>query len=117
MRLLLDDGALELRVEATDGTTIDTTVVAGGTLAQHKGINAPDVELPASALTDKDIADLRFGASLGVDMVALSFVQTVEDCMRTRAAAAAAGAGATTPDRQDRTAAGASAISGAARRL
>ena len=96
MRLLLDDGALELRVEATDGTSIDTTVVVGGTLAQHKGINAPDVALPASALTDKDIADLRFGASLGVDMVALSFVQTVEDLLRTRAELREAGAEATT---------------------
>jgi pyruvate kinase len=92
MRLLLDDGALELRVEGTDGTTIETTVVVGGTLAQHKGINAPDVELPASALTAKDIADLRFGASLGVDMVALSFVQTVEDLTRTRDELRAAGA-------------------------
>ena len=96
MRLLLDDGALELRVERTDGTTIDTIVVVGGTLAQHKGINAPDVELPASALTDKDIVDLQFGASLGVDMVALSFVQTVDDLLRTRAALRAAGAEATT---------------------
>ncbi len=95
MRLLLDDGALELRVEGTDGTTVDTTVVVGGLLAQHKGINAPDVELPASALTDKDIVDLRFGASLGVDMVALSFVQTVDDLHRTRAALEEAGAGDT----------------------
>ena len=64
-------------------------------LAQHKGINAPDVELPASALTDKDIVDLQFGASLGVDMVALSFVQTVDDLHRTRAALRAAGAEST----------------------
>jgi len=92
MRLLLDDGALELRVEATDGVSIDTTVVVGGTLAQHKGINAPDVELPASALTDKDVADLRFGASIGVDMVALSFVQTVDDLLRTREALREVGA-------------------------
>ena len=92
MRLLLDDGALELRVEATDGVSIDTIVTVGGHLAQHKGINAPDVALPASALTEKDIADLQFGASLDVDMVALSFVQTAEDLQRTRAALAAAGA-------------------------
>jgi pyruvate kinase len=92
MRLLLDDGALELRVEGTDGTTIDTTVVVGGTLAQHKGINAPDVELPASALTEKDVVDLRFGVSIGVDMVALSFVQTADDLLRTRDALREAGA-------------------------
>jgi pyruvate kinase len=92
MRLLLDDGALELRVDHSDGTSIDTVVTVGGHLAQHKGINAPDVALPASALTDKDVADLTFGASLGVDMVALSFVQTAEDLQRTRAALKAAGA-------------------------
>lgn len=90
-RLLLDDGALELRVEGTDGVTIETVVVVGGRLAQHKGINAPEVVLPASALTEKDIADLRFGASIDVDMVALSFVQTVEDLTRTREALRAAG--------------------------
>jgi pyruvate kinase len=91
-RLLLDDGALELRVDGTDGTTIDATVVVGGMLAQHKGINAPDVSLPASALTDKDILDLRFGAAIGVDMVALSFVQTADDLHRTRQELRAAGA-------------------------
>lgn len=95
MRLLLDDGALELRVDGSDGAAIDTTVVVGGLLAQHKGINAPDVELPASALTDKDVVDLRFGATLGVDMVALSFVQTVEDLQRTREALREAGAEST----------------------
>ncbi len=91
MRLLLDDGALQLRVEETDGTTIDATVVVGGPLAQHKGINAPDVELPASALTEKDVADLHFGASLGVDIVALSFVQTVDDLRKARQALRDAG--------------------------
>ncbi|WP_396626123.1 pyruvate kinase [Luteitalea sp.] len=91
MRLLLDDGNLELRVEGTDGTSIETTVVVGGMLAQHKGINAPDVVLPASALTEKDIADLRFGASLGVDLVALSFVQTADDLRATRDALREAG--------------------------
>ncbi|HTV01261.1 MAG TPA: pyruvate kinase [Luteitalea sp.] len=91
MRLLLDDGALELRVEASDGHSIETTVTVGGKLAQHKGINAPDVALPASALTEKDVADLRFGATLGVDMVALSFVQTAEDLLRTRDALRDAG--------------------------
>ena len=61
---------------STDGTEIQTTVVEGGELGEHKGINAPGVPLPASAITPKDVDDLRFGLSLGVDMVALSFVQT-----------------------------------------
>ena len=90
-RLLLDDGALELQVVRTDGHSIETTVLVGGKLAQHKGINAPEVALPASALTDKDRADLLFGAALGVDMVALSFVQTALDLQLTRAALRDAG--------------------------
>jgi len=96
MRLLLDDGQLELVVESSDGHSIRTQVVVGGLLAEHKGINAPDVALPASALTEKDITDLQFGASLGVDMVALSFVQSADDLILTRAALHAADAGSTT---------------------
>jgi pyruvate kinase len=93
-RLLLADGFLELRVESTDGTEILTTVVQGGTLGEHKGINAPGVPLAASAVTPKDIADLQAGLSLGVDLVALSFVQTAADLTRARELMAAAGASA-----------------------
>jgi pyruvate kinase len=78
-RLLLADGAIELRVDRTNGTEIETTVVEGGDIGEHKGINAPGVPLPASAITPKDIDDLKFGVSLGVDLVALSFVQTADD--------------------------------------
>jgi pyruvate kinase len=81
-RLLLDDGRIELRVTKGDGDELITTVVSGGSLGQHKGINAPGVALPASAITPKDIDDLRFGLSLGVDYVALSFVQTADDVRR-----------------------------------
>ena len=90
---LLDDGRLELRVDAAGGGTIRTTVVFGGPLGPHKGINLPGVPLPASALTDKDVQDLRFGLSLGVDLVALSFVQVAEDLARARAVMAGAGQG------------------------
>jgi len=83
-RLLLADGTIELRVEASDGYAIDTTVVEGGTLGEHKGINAPGVELPASALTPKDIADLEFGLEIGVDLVALSFVRSASDLEQAR---------------------------------
>jgi len=78
-RLLLADGSVELRVEDSDGTTITTTVIEGGAIGEHKGINAPGVPLPASAITAKDIDDLRFGLELGVDMVAVSFVQSAAD--------------------------------------
>ena len=78
-RLLLDDGRIELRVEECREDGLVTTVVHGGSLGQKKGINAPGVALPASAITRKDAQDLRFGLSLGVDLVALSFVQTAAD--------------------------------------
>ena len=93
-RLLLADGFIELRVESTDGTEILTTVVEGGTLGEHKGINAPGVPLAASAVTPKDVADLQAGLSLGVDIVALSFVQTAADLTRARELMSAAGASA-----------------------
>jgi pyruvate kinase len=83
--LLIADGLVELHVDATDGTTIDTTVVEGGEIGDHKGINAPGVPLPDSALTAKDIDDLRFGVALGVDMIALSFVRFATDIHEARA--------------------------------
>ncbi|HEV3484763.1 MAG TPA: pyruvate kinase, partial [Vicinamibacterales bacterium] len=82
-RLLLDDGKIELRVVSTGGE-LCTVVVNGGPLGSKKGINAPGVALPASAVTPKDAADLRFGLELGVDMIALSFVQTAEDIQSAR---------------------------------
>ena len=75
---------MELRVEATDGTEILTTVVEGGEIGEHKGINAPGIPLPASAITPKDVDDLKFGLSLGVDMVAISFVQSAADLREAR---------------------------------
>jgi pyruvate kinase len=90
--LLLDDGRISLKVESTDGTTIVATVTHGASLGQHKGINAPGVALPSAGLSTKDAEDLRFGLSLGVDMVALSFVQSAADVEAARRAIGAAGA-------------------------
>ena len=92
-RLLLADGFIELRVDGTNGSEIQTTVVQGGQLGEHKGINAPGVPLAASAITPKDIADLQAGLSLGVDLVALSFVQTASDLKEARQLIAGAGGG------------------------
>ncbi|MCU1381483.1 MAG: pyk [Acidobacteria bacterium] len=89
-RLLLADGRVELRVDSSDGREIQTTVVEGGDIGEHKGINAPGVSLPTSAVTPKDVEDLKFGLSLGVDMVALSFVQTAADLHDARAVMTAA---------------------------
>ncbi|MGD9905574.1 MAG: pyruvate kinase [Vicinamibacterales bacterium] len=92
-RLLLDDGRLELAVEGSDGRTIRTRVVTGGPLGEHKGINAPKVALPSGDLTAKDRDDLAFGLALGVDLVALSFVQSGADVLAARTIAAAHGVG------------------------
>ena len=83
-RLLLDDGKIELKVTARDRGELVTEVVNGGPLGEHKGINAPGVALPSNAITAKDEDDLRFGLELGVDLVALSFVQTPDDCHAAR---------------------------------
>lgn len=83
-RLLLDDGKIELRVGSASAGELHTVVVTAGELGERKGINAPGVRFPASCLTDKDVDDLRFGLDLGVDFVALSFVQTADDVRRAK---------------------------------
>jgi pyruvate kinase len=83
--LLLDDGKLRLEVIDSDGAHIRTRVVAGGVLSDRKGVNVPDVVLPIPALTGKDRCDLDFALSLGVDWIALSFVQRPEDLLEARA--------------------------------
>ena len=83
-RLLLDDGKVELEVESATAAEIRTRVLDGGELGEHKGINAPRVPL-RSDITEKDQRDLKFGLALGVDLVALSFVQSADDITRVRA--------------------------------
>jgi pyruvate kinase len=83
--LLLDDGRLRLEVIESDGERIRTRVKSGGPLSDRKGVNVPDVVLPIPALTEKDKRDLAFALSLGVDWVALSFVQRPEDLVEARA--------------------------------
>ncbi len=82
--LLLDDGKLRLRVDRHGPDFAETTVMVGGPLSDRKGVNVPGVILPISPLTAKDRADLEFGLSLGVDWVALSFVQRPEDIVEAR---------------------------------
>ena len=77
--LLLDDGRVRLDVVKVDGGQAETVVCTSGVLSDHKGVNVPGVLLPLSPLTEKDRRDLAFGLSLGVDWVALSFVQRPED--------------------------------------
>jgi pyruvate kinase len=77
--LLLDDGKVRMCVTGKDASGIEARVQVGGTLASRKGISLPDTVLPIGPLTDKDKKDLDFALRLGVDWVALSFVQRGED--------------------------------------
>lgn len=78
-RILLNDGALELKVTGVSGTEISCSVVHGGELKNHKGINLPGVQVSAPSLTEKDRRDAEFAIDLGVDFLALSFVRTATD--------------------------------------
>jgi pyruvate kinase len=89
-RLLLDDGKVELEVVSATPAEIQTRVVDGGELGERKGINAPKVPL-RSDITEKDQQDLKFGLALGVDLVALSFVQSADDITRVRSIMVAEG--------------------------
>jgi pyruvate kinase len=82
---LVDDGRVRLRVESFGADYAETRVIAGGAVSDRKGVNVPDVVLPLSALTDKDRADLDYGLTLGIDWVALSFVQRPEDIVEIKA--------------------------------
>ncbi|MFW8565941.1 pyruvate kinase [Orrella sp. 11846] len=77
--LLIDDGKVRLRVLRSDATHARVEVCNDGVLSDRKGVNVPGAILPLSALTDKDKRDLAFGLELGVDWVALSFVQRAQD--------------------------------------
>ena len=85
-RVLLNDGAVELRVLEVAGTSVRMNIVSGGPIGDHKGINLPGVPVSLPSLTEKDLDDLRFGIAHGVDMVALSFVRTAADVRELRAA-------------------------------
>jgi len=77
--LLLDDGRIRLQVERHAADHADCTVLDGGVLKERKGVNVPGVVLPIAALTEKDRTDLATALELGVDWVALSFVQRPDD--------------------------------------
>jgi pyruvate kinase len=83
--LLLDDGKVRLEVESHGPDHAETRVISGTSLSDRKGVNVPGVALPISALTAKDRADLAFALDLGVDWIALSFVQRPEDVAEARA--------------------------------
>lgn len=78
-RVLIDDGLLELKVIKKNIDSLVAQVVVGGMLKSRKGMNLPDVDLSMSSLTEKDIKDLEFAVSKGVDYVGMSFVRSADD--------------------------------------
>jgi pyruvate kinase len=78
--VLIDDGRVRLRVDEVAPDRARATVVVGGSVDSHKGVNLPGVAVPVPSLTEKDLRDLEFALNLGVDYVALSFVRSVDDC-------------------------------------
>jgi len=82
--LLVNDGKIRLKVVRCGADFAECEVIAGGTISNRKGVNVPDVILPLAALSEKDRADLKFVCALGVDWLALSFVQRPEDVAEAR---------------------------------
>ncbi|HKE52793.1 MAG TPA: pyruvate kinase, partial [Actinomycetes bacterium] len=90
-RLLVDDGRIVLEAISVDERQVTTRVVEGGELSDNKGINLPGVAVNVPALSEKDVADLRWALRLGVDLVALSFVRSESDAAPARAVMAEEG--------------------------
>jgi pyruvate kinase len=78
-RLLIDDGKVGLVVDRVDGNDVICTVTEGGPVSNNKGISLPGMDVSVPAMSEKDVADLKFALSLGVDLVALSFVRNSTD--------------------------------------
>jgi len=83
-QLLINDGRIRLKVLEFDEQRALTEVIVGGEISSNKGVNVPDLILPISPLTDKDHKDLEYALSLGVDWIAMSFVQRPEDMSELR---------------------------------
>ncbi|HKE51852.1 MAG TPA: pyruvate kinase, partial [Actinomycetes bacterium] len=90
-RLLVDDGRIVLEAISVDERQVTTRVVEGGELSDNKGINLPGVAVNVPALSEKDVADLRWALRLPVDLVALSFVRSESDAAPARAVMAEEG--------------------------
>ncbi|WKX69769.1 pyruvate kinase [Streptomyces sp. XD-27] len=78
-RILVDDGRVTLEVVTVDGPRVNTIVIEGGMISDHKGLNLPGVAVSVPALSDKDVEDLRWALRTGADIIALSFVRNADD--------------------------------------
>ena len=82
--ILIDDGLVGLEVQSVEGNKINCKVLNTGFVATHKGVNVPGVSIQLPALTEKDIADLKFGCEIGVNLVAASFIRKAADVVEIR---------------------------------
>jgi pyruvate kinase len=82
--ILIEDGLLKLKADEVSGDDIHCTVIYGGPLKSHKGINLSTASISAPPLTDKDLEDLQFGLNQDVDYVALSFVRQASDIQKVK---------------------------------
>ncbi|MDD2457688.1 MAG: pyruvate kinase [Eubacteriales bacterium] len=83
-RILIDDGLIELEVLEIDDTQLRCVVLNGGPVSNHKSINLPNVSTNLPALTEKDIADIKFAIEQGFDFIAASFVRKASDVLEIR---------------------------------
>jgi pyruvate kinase len=83
-RILLSDGLIELRVLSVDGEDVETEVINGGLIGEHKGINLPGTPVSLPSITEKDKADIAFGLKHDIDAIAMSFVRTADDVVETK---------------------------------
>jgi pyruvate kinase len=90
-RLLVDDGNVALKVTSVTATSVTCLITEGGVVSDNKGISLPETDIRAATFSDKDAADLRFALTLGIDMVALSFVRDAEDATLPRQVVASMG--------------------------
>src|SRR6202041_439425 len=77
--VLIDNGAIQMKVLAKNGNKVECEVLTDGKLGSRRHINLPGVKVSLPALTEKDIADVKLGLELGVDYIALSFVREARD--------------------------------------
>jgi pyruvate kinase len=83
-RILIDDGLIELKVEAVEGTEIHCRILNGGKIKARKGVNLPGVKTSLPGVTERDVQHILFGIEQQIDIIAMSFVRKAEDVLEVR---------------------------------
>ena len=82
--ILIDDGLIELHIDNVTETEIHCTVVNGGPVSNHKGVNVPDTDLSMPFISEQDRSDIEFGCKMGYEYIAASFTRTADDIRQIR---------------------------------